>query len=438
MKQLFNRTLSFFNVIESKIAFYPTVLAVLGFIFALVMTYLENLGISKYLVEHAPSLVVNNGDTAKTILSSFISGLISVVVFSFSMVMLLLSQASSNYSPRLLPGLISDKKHQIILGIYLFTILYCIFILFTIQPTGNKYQVPGFAVLLGIVSTVVSIYAFIYFIHNISQSIQISNILQNIFQTARERLEKLIELEKENNRDFENTDDWYEYSSEKSGYLQNISYSNLIDICRKEETKFHILPVKGIFVLSGIPLFKSKKELDEDTVNRILVNFNFAREELVDDNYTLAFKQITEIILKAMSPGINDPGTAINGIDYLTELFALRMRKKDTNMISRDETVFIKMNTIDFADLLYNIMAAIRTYCKHDIILVQKLLMMLHYLKKQQAANDSYYEALDQESIYLLNDAEETISNKKDIETAKKLASKLKLNYNYKTNGTNQ
>jgi len=437
MKQLYNRTLSFFNVIESKIAFYPTVLAVCGFIFALVMTYLENLGISKYLVEQAPSLVVNNGDTAKTILSSFISGLISVVVFSFSMVMLLLSQASNNYSPRLLPGLISDKKHQIILGIYLFTILYCIFILFTIQPTGNKYQVPGFAVLIGIVSTVVSIYAFIYFIHNISQSIQISNILQNIFKTAKTRLDELIEKEKENNREFENSDDWHEYSSEKSGYLQNISYSNLIDICKKEETLFHILPVKGIFVLSGIPLFKSKRKLDEDTVSQILVNFNFAREELVEDNYTLAFKQITEIILKAMSPGINDPGTAINGIDYLTELFALRMQKKDTNMISRDEKVFIKMNTIDFADLLYNIMAAIRTYCKHDIILVQKLLMMLHYLKKQQAANDSYYEALDQESIYLLNDAEETISNKKDIETVKKLASKLNLNFNYNVNGTN-
>lgn len=423
---------------ESKIAFYPTLLAIFGFVFALFMTYLENMGISKYLVEHAPSLVVNNGDTAKTILSSFISGLISVVVFSFSMVMLLLSQASNNYSPRLLPGLISDKKHQVILGIYLFTILYCIFILFTIQPTGNKYQVPGFAVLLGIVSTVVSIYAFIYFIHNISQSIQISNILQNIFKTAKNRLEVLIDKEKENNRDFENTDEWNEYSSEKSGYLQNISYSNLIDICKKEETMFHILPVKGIFVLNGIPLFKSKKKLDEDTVKRILSNFNFAREELVEDNYILAFKQITEIILKAMSPGINDPGTAINGIDYLTELFAVRMRKKDTNIISRDDALFVKMNTIDFDDLLYNIMAAIRTYCKHDVILVQKLLMMFHYLKKQTAESESYYESIEKEARNLLNDAEEAISNKTDIEKAKKLASSLNLNFNYQKNGTNE
>ncbi|MGB8704186.1 MAG: DUF2254 family protein, partial [Gillisia sp.] len=107
MKQLYYRTLSFFNVVESNIAFYPTVLALFGFFFAGLMIYLEDLGISKYLIDHVPILVVDNGDTAMTILSALISGLISVVVFSFSMVMLLLSQASSNYSPRLLPGLIS-------------------------------------------------------------------------------------------------------------------------------------------------------------------------------------------------------------------------------------------------------------------------------------------------------------------------------------------
>lgn len=431
MKQLYNRTVSFFNVLESSIAFYPTLLAFLGFVFALFMIFLEEQGVSKYLVEHAPILVVDNGDTAMTILSALISGLISVVVFSFSMVMLLLSQASSNYSPRLLPGLISDKRHQIILGTYLFTILYCIFILFSIQPTGDKYQIPGFSVLLGIVETVICIYAFIYFIHNISQSIQISNILQRIFYTAKQRLHELIDHEEKNNDEFESTDDWYEYHSEKSGYLQNISFTNLVDICKDEETKLHILPIKGIFVLRGIPLFKSKKQLDEKTVKKILSNFNFAREELVSDNYTLAFKQITEIIVKAMSPGINDPGTAINGIDYLTELLAIRMHKKDNSHISRDDVIYIKMNTASFEDLLYNIMASIRTYCKHDITLTQKLLLMFHYLKKQDSKNDSYNETLDREAKNLIQDAQDAIKNEQDVQKAKELASRLYLNFKY-------
>ncbi len=427
MKQLFYRTISFFNVIESKIAFYPTLLAFLGFNFAFFMLYLENRGISRYLVEHAPVLVVDNGDTAMTILSSLISGLISMVVFSFSMVMLLLSQASSNFTPRLLPGLISDRRHQVILGIYLFTILYCIFILFSIQPTGDEYQIPGFAVLLGIIQTVFSIYAFIYFIHNISQSIQISNILQNIYKIAKARLDKLIDTEEQQFDEFPSTDSWHEYHSEKSGYLQNISFTNLLDICENEDLQLHILPVKGIFVLNGIPIIRASKKLEDETVNRILSNFNFSREELVADNYTLAFKQITEIIVKAMSPGINDPGTAINGIDYLTELLALRMKKKDTSIIARDEKVYIKLNTVDFQELLHNIMASIRTYCKHDIILIQKLLMMFYYLEKQQTTESSYSEHLRREAKNLLKDAKDSIKNEDDIETAINLAEKYKL-----------
>jgi len=427
MKQFFYRTISFFNVIESKIAFYPTLLAFLGFNFAFFMLYLENKGVSRYLIEHVPVLVVDNGDTAMTILSSLISGLISMVVFSFSMVMLLLSQASSNFSPRLLPGLISDKSHQIILGIYLFTILYCIFVLFSIQPTGDQYQIPGFAVLLGILQTVISIYAFIYFIHNISQSIQISNILQNIYKVAKKRLDQLIDNEENQFDEFPSSEDWHEYHSENSGYLQNISFTNLVDICQAEDIQLHILPVKGIFVLNGIPLFRASKKLDENTVNKILTNFNFSRDELVSDNYTLAFKQITEIIVKAMSPGINDPGTAINGIDYLTELLALRMRKKDTSIIIRDEKAYVRINTINFEDLLHQIMASIRTYCKQDIILVQKLLLMFYYLEKQKSHDSSYSKNLRYEAENLLKDAKESIKNEDDIKSATNLAAKFNL-----------
>lgn len=427
MKQFFFRTISFFNVIESKIAFYPTVLALFGVLFAFFMMYMENLGISKYLLEKAPILVVENGNTALTILSALISGLISVIVFSFSMVMLLLSQASSNYSPRLLPGLISDKKHQIILGTYLSTILYNIFILFSIQPTGDKYQLPGFAVLIGIIGTVICIYAFIFFIHNISQSIQISNILERIYKQSKERLEQLIEKEKEHLKPFPNSDGWFEYYSKHSGYLQNISHTNLIDICIEKETNLFILPVKGIFVLHGIPVFKSKKELDEKTVRQILNNFNFAREELIEDNYILGFKQITEIIVKAMSPGINDPGTAINAIDYLTELFALRMLKKDINIIRREEVPYLKIKTIDFKDLLYQVMVSIRTYCKHDVTLAQKLLIMLNYLLHSPTYNEDYKKDIDLEIETLLTDTKEAISNERDVEVLLSLAKNLKL-----------
>lgn len=432
MKQLYNKLLRILRIVKSKIVFYPTVFAIAGICFAFILMYLENLGISGYLLDNLPILVVDNGDTALTILSAIITGLISMMVFSFSMVMLLLSQASSNYSPRLLPGLISDKSHQIILGIYLGTILYCIFILFSIQPTGDKYQIPGFSVLLGIFFTVVCIYAFIYFIHNISENIQISKILDKIYVVAKTNLNNIINEENNERVPFPDTSNWKEYYTENSGYLQNISIPNIIEICKKNNLKLHVLPVNGGFVLKGIPLFRASKELDKETIDEILANFNFSRGELVQDNYVLAFKQITEIIVKAMSPGINDPGTAINGIDYLSELFSLRMYKSDRNIIVRDNEVFLRINTVNFDELLYNVMASIRTYGKHDIILIQKLMLMFRYLKMQPVENKKLFECIDQEAQTLINDALESLTNKRDLEKVNELISDYKSHENGK------
>ncbi len=432
MKQLYYRALSYFIHIKSKIAFYPTVLALFGILSAFLMMYLEGLGVSQYFFEEFPAVMVGNGNTALTVLSALITGLISMMVFSFSMVMLLLSQASNNYSPRLLPGLTSDKVHQIILGIYLATILYLIFVLFSIHPSEDEYSIPGFSVLLGIVATVVCIYAFIYFIHNISQSIQISNILDRIYTTAKTELNFIIEKEISKTKPFPPSDYWYEYYAENAGYLQNMALTNILDICERQDTLIHILPVKGMYVLKGIPLFKSRKELDDKTVNKILSNFNFGRGELVGENYVLAFKQITEIIVKAMSPGINDPGTALNGIDYLTELFSLRMEKKDTYAMCKNDKVLLKINTIDFDVLMYNVMASIRTYCKHDVILIQKLLLMFHYLKLQPIYDGVQFSCIEQEASLLLLDAKNSFTNPIDFDKIMESAERLEINVDKK------
>lgn len=422
MKELYYRTIAFLNYIKSKIAFYPTVFALIGILFAFLMMYLEETGISQLLFQKFPAVMVENGDTALAILSALITGLISMMVFSFSMVMLLLSQASNNYSPRLLPGLISDKVHQIILGIYLATILYLIFILFSIHPNEDEYSIPGVSVLLGIIATVICIYAFIYFIHNISQSIQINNILDEIFSLARTSLNQVIENEQSENTYFPEDNTWFEYYIDKSGYLQNISIQNLISLCAENDTQLSILPVKGMFVLKGLPLFRSKKELNEEQVKKIISNFNFARGELVGDNYLLAFKQITEVIVKAMSPGINDPGTAVTGIDYLTELFSIRLNKRDNSIICRDNDAFIKINNVTFEELFYNVMASIRTYCKHDLTLIQKLLVMFRYLKIQGKDTKEYVAIIDVEAGALLEDVRTSLTNKRDIDIVYNMA----------------
>lgn len=396
--------------LRNNIAFIPGVISFLGISFALVMVYAEEQGISKYLLEYVPQLVINDVDTSKTVLSTAISGIISIMVFSFSMVMILLNQASSNFSPRLLPGLISNRRHQIILGIYMATILYCIFVLVSIQPAEENYYPPGFAVLIAIIMMTISLGSFIYFIHSISQEIQVSNIMETIYNDAASRLQYLIEKEPSEAFSLGDTSNWHAFNSLESGYVRHIDYDEIAEIAKEKQTKIIVLPYKGLFVMSSMPIFRSENQLDKESLDRISNYFTFSKDEMVEDNYAFAFKQINEIALKAMSPGINDPGTAKSAIDYLTQLFSLRLKKKDDSYYVIDNEAFVEISTVNFSTLLYDTMAALRTYCKHDVLLMRQLFNMLTFLNQEakQLDND-YKKSIAREIEHLEHDAKESI-----------------------------
>ena len=421
MKKYASNTIKYIVKLESKIAFYPSLISFFGVVFAFFMYYLESNGISGYLVDHAPLLVVNDTETARSLLTTFVAGLISIMVFSFSLVMILLNQASSNFSPRVLPGLISNRRHQIVLGIYNASLLYSIFTLVAIEPNGNEYQLPGFSVLLAIVSMTFCLGAFIYFIHSISQEIQVNNIMERIFETAENRLQTLItsESEQDHTITFPNTSKWNSITSQRSGYFQDISINTLKEIAKEASVKFEVIPVKGTYMLDGSPIFKCDKKLDDEVLKKTLKAFHFSKSERIEDNYVLAFKQITEIAVKAMSPGINDPGTAVNAIDYLTELFVLRMQKRNVSIVVDDnDTAVLKISTVDFDVLLFQVMAALRTYCKHDLIIVQKLFVMLDsLLKNEKLELDHYKDAIKKELKNLHEDTTSVIKNTSDLET---------------------
>ena len=417
---MFNKLTQYFWKIENKIAFYPSLIAVSGITFALLMVYIEQLGISQYLQKVLPVLVINDSETARIILSSLIAGLISILVFSFSMVMIILNQASTNFSPRLLPGLISNKKHQSILGIHLAGIFYCLITLISIEPGDTGFQLPGFSVLLAIVFITTSLAAFIYFIHSISQSIQVEYILKAIFKNAKKRLDALIAFETDNKQDkqaqqlFDDTSDWHEYYVPQSGYIQSINTKNLLNLM-SEDHAIQVLPTKNTFLLAGIPIFKSKHKLADEQVDQFTTQFLIDDSESMDENYALAFQLITEIAIKAMSPGINDPGTALTCIDYLTELLALRMKKSDQLFFSQDDQAKIQIQIIPFKQLLYTILAPFRAYCSHDIIIVSKLLKMCEYLLLQKCVNQDFHSSIRHQAEHVIDDASKNLSNEQDL-----------------------
>ncbi|WP_291965052.1 DUF2254 domain-containing protein [Maribacter sp.] len=411
-----DRLTNFIDQIQSRIAFFPTIISLGGLLTAFFMIYLEQKNISAHIMEVAPALVIDNTDTAKTILSTLIGGLISLTVFSFSMVMVLLNQASSNFSPRVLPGIVSDQKHQIVLGLYIGTILYNIFILISIEPTNNSYQTPGFSVLLGIILAVGCLAAFIYFIHHISQAIQVGNILTAIHTRTKSEITSVIENQEKNTFNFPDQDHWYAYEITKTGYFYGILSDDLLDLCKKNSLKIAIELHKGQFILDGTIGFKTQNPLDNHVEQKIMNTLLFSHEELIGENYIYGFRQISEIGVKAMSPGINDPGTALNTIDYLTSLFLRLMHKADYEYITdKDGENFGLIKCSKFSEILFNVMATYRLYCKHDITVMRKLMHMLNTLKNH-VIDSNQLEVIELEINELITDANKNIENKRDLE----------------------
>ena len=235
---------------------------------------------------------------------------------------------------------------------------------------------------------------------------------------------------KKNQKKFPDTSNWHVYQTEQSGTIQNISVEGLKKCAKNFETQLEVVIVKGQYILKETDMFISKNELEASEIQEILKNFNYSESELVSDNYALGFKQITEIGIKSMSPGINDPGTAINTIDYLTDLVRIRMQKEDHSISSNDNNEpILKMNVIAFEPLLHNVLASYRNYCKHDLSVMQKLLQLLDLCLGRTACHTEYYKVLYQQAELLIDDAKESISNQHDLNLLqsqfKKIASKF-------------
>ncbi|MEZ5059804.1 MAG: DUF2254 domain-containing protein [Saprospiraceae bacterium] len=426
MIKLKNYLLSFYRNITRSIAFFPSLIAFGMICFSLIVLVAEQYGATSFLQETIDFLVTYDIDTARTIMSVLIGSIISLTVFSFSMVMILLSQASSLLSPRLLPGLISNKSHQIVLGVYLGTTLYCLLILININNPDNESTLPGFAILLAIILGLICMALFVYFIHSISTAIQASNVLNKIFNDTKRDLQELFDESNDEpdpgqiNPDSQKLK--HEVMARQTGYLQEISTQSLLDIAIENDLTIKMEVTRGMFVIENVPIALCSKKLDEEVLEDLQSCFTFSNRELVRENYVLGFKQITEIAVKAMSPGINDPGTALIAIDYLTELFAERMKVSDQEIIKDEEgNVRIYFNTVSFKDLFYNVFASLRIYTKHDVVIVQKLIMMLRFLQYQKA-NANYSEVLKTELETLLEDANESISNSRDKKIIQQLA----------------
>jgi uncharacterized membrane protein len=390
------------------------------------MIFLESSGYTKYFIKNFPLLTISSKDTARIIMSTIAGGVISLTVFSFTMVMIVFNQAATNYSPRIIPGLISRKFHQIVLGFYVGTLIYSFIIMINIDSEHFSISVPGFAIFIGECFGITCLILFVYFIHSISNSIQIGNILQSIYIKTLDGLKK--EKEENDNPDesgFETSENWRVLKSPQSGYLQRIEQNKILQILKKSDSRLEITIPLGTFILKNFPMARISRKPEDKTLEQLLSNFIFFEEEIVKENYYFGFKQITETAVKALSPGINDPGTAVKAIDYLTDLLALKLNLKEKRFIYHDKNPRILLSNPSNEDLIYYCFTPIREYGKNDVVIIIKLLNSLRAILLSTEPS-KYEKLLINEIEVLIENCDKYLTNSADRKKINQLIDEMK------------
>ncbi|MEJ6981276.1 DUF2254 domain-containing protein [Pedobacter sp. P351] len=369
----------------ASIAFLPALIAVSFLFLSFFMIQFDFSDSGKAIKSNAHWLTLKDASTARSIISAITSGIISLTVFSFSMVMILLNQAASQLSNRILDKLIGNRFQQTVLGFYIGTIVYALFLLSTIRDINSGIYVPAISTYLLIALTVIDIFFFIYFLHYVTQSVKYETIIHRIHDTTRKSLEKACVAKSDTDVHF-NLVETTVVNAYKSGIYQGFAHDVLLAFCKREDIVISFLYPSGTFVLEGHPLLEIKCNQDPHTnlqedLSKLI---NIHRGQEIKSNYYYGFRQLMEVAVKALSPGINDPGTAVLSLQALGELLAFRLHNYPvTHIKDKEDVVRIITKERSFSEIFRDSIHPIWDYGRKDRLVLKELLHILLQLQKQ-------------------------------------------------------
>lgn len=394
---------NYYHQIRSSIAFVPALLALIFLFGVILMIQLDFSKPGEWILDRLPILELNDPTTARSILSTIIGGIISLTVFSFSLVMIMLNQAASSLTNRLLQGLVQERFHQVVMGIYIGTIVYTLILLFQIrEPASDTIKIPSISIFIAIILSVTDVFLFIYFLHYVTQSVKYSNIIQKIYKQTQKALnhknqgwvynatfrQQVEEMEKGS---------WKVYPSIQSGYLQDVQEELIIALGKKHNFQVRMEKAYGAFIIKDTPLYavRGADRLEEAIHQQINYAMDFYWGENIDENTLYGYRQLSEIAMKALSPGINDPRTAILCMHALSDLLEKKIHHTE-QFVFKDEDgkprLYLKPHT--FQDIFTTVFHPILNYGKSDSQILAtflEILGQLHILDGQRNEHRDFF-----------------------------------------------
>ncbi len=375
--------------LHSSFWFVPTLMVLLAIALSFITIGIDH-SQEATLVENIGWAYSLGPNGSRAILSAIAGSMVTVATTAFSITIVALQLASSQFGPRLLRSFMQDTGNQIVLGTFISTFVYSLMVLRTINGVEKDEFVPHLAVTIGLGLAIASVGVLIYFIHHSASSIQVDQIIKQVGYDLDGAIDRLFperigrntskHLEEESlaaiPADFDRVA--CPIKTIASGYIQTINDNQLMQIATENNLLLRIQQRPGRFVVKGSELVRV---FPEEKVNKKLaVQINDAfvlgsqRTEQQDVEFPI--DQLVEIAVRALSPGINDPFTAIRCIDQLSAALCHLAQREIPSPYRYDDHNQLRIiaEPISFADATDAAFNQIRQYGKSSVAVTMRLL----------------------------------------------------------------
>jgi uncharacterized membrane protein len=341
---------------------------------------------------------------AYVVLGTIAGSMITVVSVVYSILLVVLTFTSAQFSPRALVGFVEDKVSQTTLGVFIGTFAYCLLILPAIRSKPEPF-VPSIAVLGAMVLAVVCLVCLLFFIHHIGLSIQASHIVDRIARETEVVLDQVFERAPGTGITGERAEavfpGLHSVPAPASGYIRAIDESGLLAAARRYDACVQVDRYIGQFVAAGMPLFAvSAAPRETGALEAACLDaFDIGPARTMEQDVEFGVLQIVDIALKAISPAVNDPTTAITCIDQLSRILARAARHEPPSPQLRDEEgrTRVLLRRTSFPRMLEVAFSQIRHYGRADVAVPLRMMRVLGELAAV-TPNPAYREAIHEQA----------------------------------------
>jgi len=322
---------------------------------------------------------------AQAILTTIATATMTVVSIVFAILLMTLTLASTQFSPRILISFMRDQVTQWTLGIFLGTFSYCIAALPAARSLPSPF-VPSVTVVGAMALAPVCVGWLIYFIHHISVAISVNTIIDRIRRETEEVIDELmpypsraVNMAERDGAAPANLD--FAISSRQSGYIRYIDIAQLSSLAKSYGLCLRLERRVGHFVAEGVPLLRATRgeRITKERALELLAAIDIGPRRTLQQDVEFGIVQIVDIALRAMSPAVNDPTTAMSCVDQLSSILIRWLSREAPRSFYYDPPHVLRVVVpwIKFEGLLDLAFEQIRHYAAGDAAVSLRLMRAL-------------------------------------------------------------